>query len=452
VSSFFRTHLVTSDVHEAELWLSKLANDKSVDVLDVSECKAVDIVVLLEKTVLGDGGKHFEHIETLNLGDCGLGKADGELLATLLAANRTLKKINVANNDLADAFKPLCKAVDANGTLLHCNYAGNDVHKQADVDAMAKALKRNAEKAAKAAPANAKVDPDKPNNPAPLLQAKASAKPAVIARLELSNDPDKHSLVVNDLPASLAPAPAAAPAPTPAPTPAPAAAPTPTPAPKPAAAPAPAPAAAAPQGPAVSAMNMWQLANCVVDTRAQRFQIAQLQIAGIDVLRQFIAGSGPFAALPRVAALAATGTPVPAPMVAEIEAFLQAATMETAGALHVLGGGSPTGTDVRAPQEVMATCFAVAQERANIGQMTDVASQAVSQSLAGCVNAFGGAPMPGMLDGNILVEELRRALTNERAHVAKSDAMVADVQAALRAIQRDLAAASAKARSLSTNQ
>jgi hypothetical protein len=89
----FRTHLTTSDVHEAELWLSKLANDKAIDVLDVSECKGVEILSLLEKTVLADGGKHFEHIEFVNLGDCGLKKDDGELLALLLTENRTIKKV-----------------------------------------------------------------------------------------------------------------------------------------------------------------------------------------------------------------------------------------------------------------------------------------------------------------------------------------------------------------------
>jgi hypothetical protein len=355
---------------------------------------------------------------------------------------------------LSESFKAIVKAIDTNGTLLNCNYAGNDVHNQKDVDGMAKALKKNVDKAAKAAAgaAAAKVDPDKPNNPAPLLQAKASAKPAVIARLELSPDA-QHSLVVNDVPSGAASAPAPAAVPTPAPAAAVAAAPAAkvVSSPAPVVAPAATPAPAQPAAIAVSAMNLWQLANCVTETRAARFQIAQLQIAGIDVLRQFVAGSGPFAALPRIAALASTGTPVPAQMVAEIESFLQAATVETAGALHVLSGVA-SGTDLRSPQEVMTTCFTIAQERASIGQMTDIASQAVSQSLAACVNAFGGAPVPGMLDGNILVEELRRALTNERAHSTKSDAMVRDVQAALRSIQRDLAAAATKARSLTTNQ
>jgi hypothetical protein len=462
--SFFKTHLSTADTMEAELFLSKLANDRNIDTLDCSECKNVDIVGLLSVTVLADGGAAFAHIVTLNLGDCSLKKADGEALAKLLGENRTLKKINVANNDLSEAFKSLVKGIETGGTLLSFNYSGNDVSDNKLVESLTKALKKNAEKAAKAsgAVANSK-DKDKdsghPNNAAPLLQAKRAAKPAIIARLEMQ--PGLATSIVNkELPLewsvdepTAAPAVAAA-APSPIVAPSPAAA-----APVPVAAAAAAPLAApAPQGPAqvpVAQMTLWQLSNCVVETRAQRFQIHQLQIAGVDVLRNFISNQGPFACLPRIAQLAANvGAAASRDTVLELDACLQVAGSDAFNALHALASIAPDNdtTKLIHPQDVMNTCFAVSQERASIGQMTDVAAQALSQSLASCVNALAGLVGSPLLDGNLMLEEVRRALTNERAHTVKSDAMVRDVRAGLRAVQRELAAASAKMHALRTDQ
>jgi hypothetical protein len=464
MSSFFKTHLSTADTMEAELFLSKLANDRNIDTLDCSECKNVDIIGLLSVTVLADGGAPFAHIETLNLGDCALKKGDGDALAKLLGENRVLKKINVANNDLSEAFKAIVKGIETGGTVLSFNYAGNDIADNKLVEALAKALKKNADKAAKAnappATGSAK-DKDKdsghPNNPAPLLQAKRTAKPAIIARLEMQ--PGLATSIVNkELPLEWsvdAPAPAAA-VPSAA---APAAATTASPA---AAAPTPKPAAVvaapAPTGPPqvpVAQMTLWQLSNCVVETRAQRFQIHQLQIAGVDVLRNFIASQGPFACLPRIAQLAANiGATASRDTVLELDACLQAAGSDAFSALHALSSIAPDADAAKLihPQDVMNTCFAVSQERASIGQMTDVAAQALSQSLASCVNALAGLVGGPLLDGNVLLEELRRALTNERAHTAKSDAMVRDVRAGLRAVQRELAAASAKMHALRTDQ
>jgi hypothetical protein len=460
MSSFFKTHLSTADTMEAELFLSKLCNDRNIDTLDCSECKNVDIVGLLSVTVLADGGAQFAHIHTLNLGDCSLKKADGESLAKLLGENRTLKKINAANNDLADAFKAIIKGIETGGTVLSFNYSGNDISDAKLVDALAKALKKNADKAAKAAGTDKdSKEAGVPNNAAPLLQAKRLAKPAIIARLEMQ--PGLATSIVNkELPLEWsvdpAPTPVAAAAASPSPV-VPVAAPAAASLPKPAA-PAAAAAPAAPSGPPqipVAQMSLWQLANCVAETRAQRFQIHQLQIAGVDVLRNFISNQGPFACLPRIAQLAASaGAPASRDVVLELDACLQAAGSDAFHALHVLASIAPDNdaNKVIHPQDVMNTCFAVSQERASIGQMTDVAAQALSQSLASCVNSLAGLMSGPLLDGNVLLEEVRRALTNERAHGAKSDAMVRDVRAGLRSVQRELAAASAKMHALRTDQ
>lgn len=253
--------LVTSDAADAVAFLTGLAYDQDVELLDCSESTAFDIVSVLGQSVLANGAQGFEHITALNLGDCKLGKAGGEALAALITPTRSLKKLSVGNNDIGDAgFKPLVKAIEQTGTIVTFSYMGNDITDKKLIENLDKALKKNAEKAAKAAGIKpTAAEAGVPKNKAPLIQAKRAGGPAVVARLEgkpgaassfkpaaasLPTGPSTGSTAaaaaapVAAAPVAAAPVAAAPVAAKPTPTPAPAARAAPTPAPAPVAAPA----------------------------------------------------------------------------------------------------------------------------------------------------------------------------------------------------------------------